>query len=123
MTDSATVNRRRSQRLKIQVPILIQVTLSDRKSVQVQAFTLEVNAHGGLLESPVKTVAGQKIVLVNPRSGKEVRCRVLRSEKSSSGLYLLAFDFDVRNAQFWPINFPPDDWTVAEKLANKATAT
>ena len=89
----------------------------------MQAFTLEVNAHGGLLESPVKTVVGQKIILVHPRSGKEVRCRVLRSEKSSSGLYLLAFDFDVRNAQFWPINFPPDDWTAAEKLANKATAT
>jgi len=94
----------------LQVAVLIQTTLPDKRSVQVQAFTSAVNAHGGLLESPVELSADQRILLINPHSGKNVGCRVVTVERPSSTLYEVAFEFDSRSPQFWPINFPPADW-------------
>jgi hypothetical protein len=95
----------------LQVAVLIQVTLPDKRSVQVQAFTSAVNAHGGLLESPLKLTADQRILLINPHSGKNVGCRVVTVEGPSSTLYEVAFEFDSRSPQFWPITLPPADWT------------
>ena len=111
MTESHPGNRRRSQRVMLQVAVLIQVTLPDKRSVQVQAFTSAVNAHGGLLESPLKLTADQRILLINPHSGKNVGCRVVTVEGPSSTLYEVAFEFDSRSSQFWPITLPPADWT------------
>jgi hypothetical protein len=118
MTESDPSNRRRSQRVTLQVAVLIRATLLDGTSVQVQAFTSAVNAHGGLLESPVKLAANQKILLINPHSGKDVGCMVVRAEASSSGLYEVAFEFDRRSPQFWPITFPPEDWAVTTEVEN-----
>ncbi len=111
MAESHPGNRRRSQRVMLQVAVLLQVTLPDKRSVQVQAFTSAVNAHGGLLESPLKLTADQRILLINPHSGKNVGCRVVKVEGPSSTLYEVAFEFDSRSPQFWPITFPPADWT------------
>ncbi len=110
MTESDPKIQRRSQRIALQVAVLIRATLLDDKSVQVQAFTSAVNAHGGLLESPVELAANQRILLINPYSGKNVGCRVIRVEGPSSALYEVAFEFDNRSPQFWPITFPPEDW-------------
>ena len=110
MTESDPANRRRSQRVSLQVVVLMRATLLDGKTVQIQAFTLAVNANGGRLESPVKLERNQRIQLINPASGKDVSCRVVRVERPSWDLYDVAFEFDSRNAQFWPIAFPPQDW-------------
>ena len=96
----------------------MRATLPDGRSVQVQSFTLAVNAHGGLLESPVKLVANQRIQLINPGTGKEVAGRVVRVEGSSSALYEVALEFDRRSPQFWPIAFPPEDWAGPEGVEN-----
>ena len=87
--------------------------MPDGRLVQVQAFVSVVNAHGGLLESPMELAANQQIVLINPYSKKEVRCRVVRVERVA-GLYEVAFEFDQRCAVFWPISLPPGDWDVEE---------
>jgi len=111
MTESDPKIRRRSPRIALQVAVLIRATLLNNKSVQVQAFTSAVNAHGGLLESPVKLAANQRILLTNPYSGKNVGCRVVRVAGPSSDLYEVAFEFDNRSPEFWPITFPPEGWT------------
>jgi hypothetical protein len=103
-------NRRRSQRVVLQVPILVKTDMPDGKRGQVQGLTLVVNAHGGLLELPLTVVTNQKITLVNPQTGKEVGCRVARAERTSSELVAVAFEFDEPTAKFWPISFPPEDW-------------
>jgi hypothetical protein len=114
MVESDPKNRRRSQRVMLQVAVLMRATLPDGRSAQVQAFTLAVNAHGGLLESPVELAANQRISLINPRSGKEVAGRVVRVE-GSSAVHEVAIEFDSRNPQFWPIAFPPEDWGISEE--------
>jgi hypothetical protein len=115
MGDADPKNRRRSQRVMLQVAVLMRATLPDGRSAQVQAFTLAVNAHGGLLESPIKLAANQRILLINPRSGKEVAGRVVGVEGSASAMHEVAVEFDCRSPQFWPIAFPPEDWAIPEE--------
>jgi hypothetical protein len=83
--------------------------MPDGKRVQMQAVTLVVNAHGGLLESGLMMAANQKIVLINVQTGKEVGCKVVRVE-SSSEMVNTAFEFDEPTSKFWPVSFPPEDW-------------
>jgi hypothetical protein len=118
MNLSKSSNRRRSQRVTLQVVVLIRVNMPDGRYLQVQAFTSVVNAHGGLLESPLKLATNQKILLINPHAGEEVSCRVVRVEGPTLALYEVAVEFDQRSAQFWPINFPPEDWAVTEVIAD-----
>jgi hypothetical protein len=110
-------NQRRSSRVSLLVVVLIRANMPDGRLVQVQAFASVVNAHGGLLESPMELAANQQIVLINPHSRKEARCRVVRVEKVA-GLYEVAFEFDERRALFWPISLPPEDWGVHENITS-----
>jgi hypothetical protein len=115
-SNSTTVNpsdRRRSQRVVLRVSVLLKADMPDGKPVEAQGFTLVVNAHGGLLESPLAVTANQKITLVNPQTHKEVACRVVRVKQGTSGLVTMAFEFDAPAAQFWPVSFPPEDWQEA----------
>ena len=117
MGETDPQNRRRSQRVLLQVVVLVRAEMPDGKNLQVQAFTLAVNAHGGLLESPLNLAANQKITLISPQTGQEVTCRVVRAEKPSEASYRIAFEFDQGSPRFWPITFPPKDWGVAEEVA------
>ena len=103
-------NRRRSQRMVLQMPLLLRTELTDGRKVRVRASTLVVNAHGGLLKLPLMPEANHKIALVNPQTGIEAWCRVIRSVRSSADTATLAFEFHEPSATFWPISFPPEDW-------------
>jgi hypothetical protein len=118
MAESHHKNRRRSQRVMLQLAVLVRANMPDGRCVQVQAFTLDVNAHGGLFDSPIELTPNQRITIINPQSGKDVGCRVVRIERSSSALLQVAFEFDQCNAHFWPITFPPEDWNVVKEVAN-----
>ena len=110
INESNPQNRRRSQRVMLQLKLLIRAEMAAGKLIQTQAFTVMVNAHGGLLESPLRMTVGQRMTLINPQTGKEVVCRVVRVERSGEGGFRTAFEFDHRSPQFWPIAFPPLDW-------------
>lgn len=117
MTESDPQNRRRSQRVVLQVPIFINACLPDGVPVKAQAFTQVVNAHGGLFDASFRMVPDQKIRLMNPHSRKEVGCRVISIGRSSDGNFPTAFEFDEPNPRFWGIDFPPVDWCVTEDIA------
>ncbi len=87
--------------------VLIRAETPEGKRMQAQGFTSAVNAHGGLMESPLKVVVDQRITIVNPHTGKEVGCRTVRVERASSELFSVAFEFDRPSPQFWPITFSP----------------
>lgn len=87
--------------------VLIRAETPEGKHVQAQGFTSAVNAHGGLLESPLKVVVDQRIVVVNPHTGKEVGCKAVRVERVSSEFFSVAFEFDRPSPQFWTITFSP----------------
>ena len=118
MSETNLKNRRRSQRVLLQVAVLVRAEMPGGKPSQIRALTLVVNAHGGLLESPKKMTADQQITLVNPQTGTEVGCKVVRVEGPDKESFKIAFEFDQRSPRFWPITFPPEDWEVAEEVAS-----
>ena len=103
------LNQRRSRRVALRVAVLIRANCSG-ESLEVKGLTQIVNAHGGLLESPLMANPGQEIVLIDAKTSAEVAPRVVRVDRSSSDLVTMAFEFRKPTARFWPITFPPEDW-------------
>jgi hypothetical protein len=110
MTEVDPRNRRRSERVLLQVPVLFEIPQSNGKPLHGDAYTLCVNAHGGLMEMAAKVERGQKLVLSNPGTGVRQSCHVIRHEKSLNGYFAVAFEFDAPAPNFWPLVFPPTDW-------------
>ena len=110
MSETNPQNRRRSERVTLQIAVSVRLEMSGGVPVEVKAFTQMVNAHGGCLELPVRLLANQKITLVNPQTRNAAGCRVVRVEKESEASYPTSFEFDEPNPRFWPISFPPADW-------------
>lgn len=118
MSNANPQNRRRSQRVSLQVAVLVRAEAPGGEHIQVQAFTSEVSADGGSLELPLKLTANQEITLVNPNTGSEIGCRVVKIDGSAQSCFTIAFEFSQRSPQFWPISFAPKDWGVMEKVGN-----
>jgi hypothetical protein len=101
---------RRSERVVLKLRLLVRAENHAGERLQEQAVTVDVNAHGGLLECPFRMTVGERITLINPETRKEVICRVLRVQSSASGLFATAFEFGQPSPWFWPVVRPPLDW-------------
>jgi len=104
------INRRRSERVMLQMRVTVIAEDVQRKPRQEEARTLVVNAHGGLLKLKMGVHVGQPMRLVNPQNRVEQNCRVVRVEDTSPEFFSVAFEFDQPNPKFWPVVFPPSDW-------------
>jgi hypothetical protein len=107
--------RRRSKRVVIQVPILVVTKNRERFVQREETHTLVINAHGGLMELDMEVVSGQPLVLINPRTGEEESCRVVRRDSSQGRRATVAFEFNEPAPGFWPISFPPSDWNAVSE--------
>ncbi|SRR5216683_2306291 len=103
-------NRRRSERVMLQMKVTVIAEDTERKPRQEEALTLVVNAHGGLLKMKMDVHVGQPMRLVNPQNKVDQNCRVIRVDDTSPDFYSVAFEFDAPNPKFWPVVFPPADW-------------
>jgi PilZ domain len=110
VTASNPANRRRSERVILQVPVTVETRAQDGKSAREEAVTSVVNAHGGLMKLSMDLKAGQPITLINVKAKMQQSCRVIRVETSDAGTSAVAFEFDEPAPKFWPITFPPEDW-------------
>ena len=104
------MNRRRSERVVLQMRIKVIAEDVERRPRQEEALTLIVNAHGGLLKMKLDVHVGQSMRLVNPQNNVEQNSLVVRVEDTSPEFYSVAFEFDQPNSKFWPVVFPPSDW-------------
>jgi hypothetical protein len=95
------------------MPVILEMQLEKGPPVRIDAFTLVVNAHGGLVELGLPLRTGQKLSIIHPVSGAQKPSKIVgirRSQDSSD--FLLAFEFDSPTPNFWPIEFPPTDWSL-----------
>ena len=113
-TETNLANQRRSHRVTLHVGVLLAVGLPEGKPRQIQAFTHVVNAHGGLLEAPVKLAASQRITLANLLTGETAACKVVQVEGFSDPFHKISFEFEECNPRFWPVPSPPTDWFAPE---------
>lgn len=107
-------NRRRSERVVLRVHLRLSAEMPDGKRINIQAESLVVNAHGGLLDVGMEMVAGQQIRLSNLKTEIITTGRVLRVEGSEEGRFSVAFEFESPAPHFWPVSFPPPDWSFVE---------
>jgi hypothetical protein len=109
-TPDNPMNRRRSERVMLQMRITVFAEDIEHKPRQEEALTLIVNAHGGLMKMKMDVHVGQPMRLLNPHNNVQQSCRVVRVEDTSPEFFSVAFEFDLPNPKFWPVVFPPSDW-------------
>jgi hypothetical protein len=112
VSPSDASNRRRSERVMLQMRVKVLAETPDRIHVEEDTHTLVVNAHGGLMKLKAELLVGQPFILVNPQTGIEQSCRVVRVDQPSPDYFAVAFEFDRPAPKFWPVTFPPQDWGV-----------
>ncbi len=104
------VRKRRSERLAMNVPIVVHRALNDGPPFYEGTHTLVVSAHGALLALAANVAPEQRLMLQNIMSGEEQECRVVLAEKKLTGPKQVAVEFKRPAPSFWHIAFPPPDW-------------
>jgi hypothetical protein len=101
--------RRRSQRVIIRIPVMLEVTVGGKKTT-MRAMTASVNDHGAMLlctkSFPLDTIFD----LVNERSAAKQSCKVTRAAVENQQGYLIPVEFVAPAPGFWHISFPPPGW-------------
>ncbi len=102
--------KRRSERVKLIVPVLVTTTTVDGREIQEVTETAIVNAHGGLFRSTVEFLVAQPMILTNLSTNLKESARVVRSEPLETVGFGVAFEFDNAAPEFWQVEDAPDDW-------------
>ena len=105
----AAEERRRSQRVMIQVPVSLTYTVADQ-SVTVRAHTESVNDHGAMILCTRSIDSGTRLEVQNDRSRQRQPGRVTRAPRDTSEGFLVPVEFDAPIPGFWGISFPPTNW-------------
>jgi hypothetical protein len=106
-------NRRRSERVVLRVPLQLSAKMPDGKRISIEVYSLVVNAHGGLLDVGMGMLRGQQVILTNPKNEKVASGKIVRAEESGEGRFAVAFEFEFPAPSFWPVSFPPADWSIS----------
>jgi hypothetical protein len=108
-----SANRRRSQRLAMQIKVRVSGYNTEGTRFVEDTNTVEISAYGGslILHTPMKR--GQRLVLTNLQSKVTVECLVVYHEAKDTA-WLLGLAFIAANQSFWPVAFPPADWSHRE---------
>ena len=101
---------RRSDRVLLDVPVVLLGESADHKSFREETFTVTVSAHGALLMLQTKVKLGQKVTLANPGNWDERAAHVAYVGGDHAGLAQVGIEFDQPAPQFWPVSSPPANW-------------
>jgi hypothetical protein len=105
----AQTGQRRSERVLLDVPVMIRGESPDQRAFREETFTVTVNAHGALLMMASKVALGQKLVLTNANRD-EREGTVSYMGTAYAGLAQVAVEFTHPAPEFWPVSSPPPDW-------------
>jgi len=103
--DGSKVERRKTQRFPVTVPMEASWRGSDGMAVKEQAIAKQVNANGGLLEMANYPEVGSRITLTNFLSAETAEARVLATPSSREGVsHGIIVELIVPNESFWGVN-------------------
>jgi hypothetical protein len=112
-------NKRRSQRLFIQVKVAIEGKAANKSALQEETHTIVVNAHGALVEMAAQLDQGQLVTMRNARTNDAAECVVKLVTPSTGGKFSTALEFTKPNPSFWHVSFPPEDWSIRSPDAKR----
>jgi hypothetical protein len=103
--DGSKVERRKSHRFPVAVPIEVSWRGEDGIAVKQEAVARQVNGHGGLLEMDLYPEIGGRVTLTNFLSAETVEARVLATPYSREGVSQgIVVELVVANESFWGVN-------------------
>jgi hypothetical protein len=105
------LKNRRSQRIQLNVPVVVYRASGEGPQFYENAQTLVVNAHGALMALMEMVAPRQRLLVQNPNTGEHLECRVVSVKKELIGPPKVAVEFTRPAPRFWHIAFPPADWT------------
>jgi hypothetical protein len=109
----AFTGHRRSERVLLDVPLVICGETPDQRSFREETFSVTVSAHGALIMLGAKVALGQKVVLMNPKNWDEREARIAYVGPDHAGLAQVAIEFAKPAPEFWDVSPPPQDWKAA----------
>jgi hypothetical protein len=109
MSLMAGEERRRSQRVIIRVPVILELMVEGEK-VTAPAITVAVNIHGAMLLCASTFDAETVMQIRNERSRDRAGARVTRAPRESAEGFLIPLEFTEPSPNFWQITFPPSNW-------------
>ena len=107
------LRQRRSERIELNVPVVIHRPLREGPQFSERTRTLNVSAHGALMTLAGLVAVRQKLLLQNIDSGEQQECRVISVEMNPVGPTKVAVEFTRPAPSFWQIAYPPSDWNAA----------
>jgi hypothetical protein len=107
------IGERRSERILLDLPLIVRPAESKAQDFQEETFTIVVNAHGALIMLESRVAMGQNLVLMNPKNWDERRVRVVYVGPFYAGMAKVGVEFTEPSPEFWPIDSPPTNWNVS----------
>jgi hypothetical protein len=98
--------RRRSQRMPLDVSVVVRGESANSQPFQEETFTTSVSAHGALLMLASKVTLGQTLLVWNPQTNNEKPARVTRFGTLYGGIAQVGVEFPEPAAEFWPVDVP-----------------
>ena len=103
--DGSKVERRKSFRFLVAVPIEASWRNAEGVPVLVQAVAKQVNANGGFLEMTIYPSVGSRITLTNFLSAESAEARVLATPNSREGVsHGIIVELITPSDSFWGVN-------------------
>jgi len=103
--DGSKVERRKTQRYPVAVPIEASWRNAEDVPVLVQAIARQVNANGGYLEMGIYPNVGSRITLTNFLSAESAEARVLATPNSREGVSQgIVVELITPSESFWGVN-------------------
>jgi hypothetical protein len=95
--------KRRSQRVKVRVPVAVRLQLADKRIITETTEALVVSAHGGLILLTAEVFQGDFVTLSNPTTEKEMLGRVTDVGARIMGKVQVGIEFIKPAPEFWGI--------------------
>jgi hypothetical protein len=108
--------QRRSERILLDVPVIICGGPADHPSFREETFTVTVSAHGALVMLAMKVALGQSVVVMNPQNWDEREATVSYLGPDRAGLAQVAVEFVRPAPEFWAVSAPPADWKLPQDI-------
>ena len=106
----SAVAERRSQRIPLDVPLVIKGRTDGEGDFREETFTLSASAHGVLLTLKTSVSVGQKVQLFNRKNWDELPGHVVYVGLPHAGLTRVGIEFERPASDFWSLTAPPEDW-------------
>lgn len=109
--DWLTLNRRRTQRVLVRVPVRVSAQNPPASRFDEETQTLSISVHGASIPLSKSLSKGQRLELMNIATGDKAECIVAHLGQRHGDRIEVGVEFILPNPKFWRVAFPPTDWT------------